>query len=127
MATEKKLIDVNALIAYFGEQYNLAMDDPDPVSGYVMSALRCCIEHFKTIPTVDAVEVPCKTGDTVWCIQNNFGRPIAKQGVVSQMYFGEDMRLGFRVKGLCGGEWGERVFATREEAEAAIGERRTDD
>ena len=53
----KRLIDADALIAYFEEQYNVAMDDPDPVSGYVMSALRCCIEHFKTIPTVDAVEV----------------------------------------------------------------------
>ena len=57
MANEKRLIDANALIAYFEEQYNLAMDDPDPVSGYVMAALRCCTEHFKTIPTVDAVEV----------------------------------------------------------------------
>ena len=57
MANEKRLIDANALIAYFEEQYNVAMDDPGPVSGYVMSALRCCIEHFKTIPTVDAVEV----------------------------------------------------------------------
>lgn len=57
MANEKRLIDVDALIAYFEKQYNVAMDDPDPVSGYVMSALRCCIEHFKTIPTIDAVEV----------------------------------------------------------------------
>lgn len=57
MATEKRLIDANALIAYFDNQYNAAMDDLDPVSGYVMAALRCCIDYFKTIPTVDAVEV----------------------------------------------------------------------
>lgn len=52
-----RLIDADELIAYFEEQYNVAMDDPDPVSGYVMSALRCCLGYFKTIPTVDAVEV----------------------------------------------------------------------
>ena len=74
-----RLIDANALMAYFEEQYNLAMDDPDPVSGYVMSALRCCTEHFKTIPTVDALPVvrckDCKNispsvtpmRETVWC------------------------------------------------------------
>lgn len=57
MANEKRLIDANALMAYFEEQYNLAMDDPDPVSGYVMAALRCCTEYFKAIPTVDAKPV----------------------------------------------------------------------
>lgn len=76
MEKEKRLIDANALIAYFGEQYNLAMDDPDPVSGYVMSALRCCIEHFKTIPTVDAVEVVRKPvrGYEEQYVVDQFGR-----------------------------------------------------
>lgn len=61
VANEKRLIDADALMAYFEEQWNLAMDDPDPVSGYVMAALRCCMEYFKTIPIVDAVEaVRCK-------------------------------------------------------------------
>ena len=57
MANEKRLIDLDKLIAYFVEQYNIAVEDPDPVSGYVMAALRGCIAYFKTIPTVDAVEV----------------------------------------------------------------------
>ena len=52
-----RLIDADELIAYFEEQYNVAMDDPDLVSGYVMSALRCCLGYFKTIPTVDAIPV----------------------------------------------------------------------
>ena len=90
------------------------------------SVAKLCMEEVGKIKPVDAVEVPCKIGDTVWCIQNNFGRPSAKQGIVSQMCFVEDMRLSIYVRGLCGGEWGVRVFATREEAEAAIGERRTD-
>lgn len=110
MATEKRLIDVNDVYKLFDKN----------------GMARIHVADIDLIPRVDAVEVPCRIGDPVWCIQNNFGRPIAKQGVVSEICFGEDMRLGVRVKGLCGGEWGQRVFATREEAETAIKERRSD-
>lgn len=57
MKNKKRLIDLDKLISYFEEQYNIAMDDPDHVSGYVMAALRTCIQYFKTIPTVEAEEV----------------------------------------------------------------------
>jgi hypothetical protein len=41
------------------------------------------------------------------------------------MYFGDNMRLGIVVKGVCHGEWGKNVFATEEEALAKIdGERK---
>lgn len=116
MANERRLIDANALLVEVVKAQ--ALEPNTAVAKIIMLVTEA--------ESVDAVEVPCKIGDTVWCIQNNFGRPIAKQGVVSEIYFGEDMRLGFRVKGLCGGAWGERVFATREEAEAAVEERRTD-
>lgn len=56
MANEIRLIDANALMAYFERQYNAAMVIPDRVSIYVMAALRSCMECFKTFPTVDAVE-----------------------------------------------------------------------
>ena len=70
MANEKRLIDLDKLIAYFVEQYNIAVEDPDPVSGYVMAALRGCIAYFKTIPTVDAVEVVrCK--DCKHCLETS--------------------------------------------------------
>ncbi len=66
------------------------------------------------------VKLPCKIGDLVWGIKRwNYGQK-AIQGVVNQMYFGEDMRLCICVKNVCRGEWGKKVFATKEEAEAAL-------
>lgn len=78
-------------------------------------------------PAADPWEPPCRMGETVWGIARfHKDRPFVKQGIVNQMYFGEDMRLCICVKGVCRGQWGVNVFATREKAEAAIGERRTD-
>ena len=76
-------------------------------------------------PAVNAVEVPCKVGDLVWGIKRwNRGQK-AIQSVVTQMYFGDNMRLGIVVKGVCHGEWGKKVFASQEEALAKIdGERK---
>ena len=71
-------------------------------------------------PTVDAVVLPCKMGDIVWGIQKHIRGQQAKQGVVNQMYFGDDMRLCICVKNVCRGEWGKKVFTTKEEAEAAL-------
>lgn len=68
----------------------------------------------------DALGVPCKMGDLVWGIRKHHSGPRVKQGVVSQMYFGEDMRLCISVKNVCCGEWGKNVFATKEEAIAKV-------
>ena len=57
MATEKRLIEVNALIAYFEEQCDIAAKDTEIESTYVLAALKCCIDLFQNFPTVDAVEV----------------------------------------------------------------------
>lgn len=57
MATEQRLIEVNALIAYFEEQCDIAAKDTEIESTYVLAALKCCIDLFKSFPTVDAVEV----------------------------------------------------------------------
>ena len=83
-------------------------------------------ELMENAPTVDAVELPCKMGDTVWGIMKYNSKQIAKPGVVRQMFFGEDMRLGISVKGVCCGEWGKNIFATKEEVEAAIKKRNGD-
>ena len=74
-------------------------------------------------PTVDAVEVPCKIGDFVWAIRNFKGRKHPQRGVVSEMYFSNDMKLHIVVKYVARGEWGKTVFATDKEAYVAIGER----
>lgn len=71
------------------------------------------------------VELPCKMGDHVWGIHKfNYHKYVVQQGVVNQMYFGDDMRLCICVKNVCRGEWGKTVFATKEEAERAIEERK---
>jgi hypothetical protein len=57
MANEKRMIDANALIAYFEEQCNIAAKDTERESAYVLAALKCCIDLFQNFPTVDAVEV----------------------------------------------------------------------
>ena len=63
---------------------------------------------------------PCKIGDEVWGIRSYRGVKHPQQGRVDEMYFTSDMRLNIRVKHICIGEWGKKIFATREEAEAAL-------
>ena len=79
-----------------------------------------------TLPAVDAVVLPCKVGDTVWGIRNYKGVNCPQQGKVDQMYYTNDMRLHIKIKHICIGEWGKKIFPTREEAEAAL-KRRADD
>lgn len=67
------------------------------------------------------IELPCKIGDSAWGIKKfNNGAERVLQGIVYQMFFGEDMRLCICVRGICRGEWGKKVFATKEEAEKEL-------
>ena len=77
-------------------------------------------------PTVDAVELPCRIGNVVWGIKKCNQKYVAKRAPVTQMFFVENMRLCICVKDVCRGEWGKKVFATKEEAEAALAERNGD-
>ena len=52
-----RLIDADALIAYFKEQCEIASKDSEIESLYTLAALKCCIDYFEHLPTVDAVEV----------------------------------------------------------------------
>ena len=69
--------------------------------------------------------LPCKIGDTVWASGKQNGKPYIKQGVVSEMMYLEDMRLGIVVKlsprYSHRGFWGKSIFATREECAALTG------
>lgn len=122
MAT-KRLIDANVLIETIKFEHDRIMQDPEIGNNMKWCEAVCnhrATEAIERSPTVDAVEVPCKIGDSVWGIKiYNHGRE-AKKGVVHNMYFGEDMRLCICVKNVCRGEWGKNVFATKEEAEAAL-------
>lgn len=73
---------------------------------------------------MQTVELPCKIGDQVWAIRNCSGHLKPFQGRVSEMYFTENMKLCIVVFRICRGTWGDRIFATEEEAQRAIEERR---
>lgn len=71
------------------------------------------------------MNLPCKIGDRVFVLRRYGGkryRPV--EGVVSAMFYDNEMQLRITVKSLrYAGMWGETVFATREEAERCAGKR----
>ena len=77
------------------------------------------LEAIDNAPAVNPI--PVKIGDTAWVICNHKGNKKPKQGVVSEMYYTDDMSLCIVVKFVRRGTWGKEVFGTAEEAWAAIG------
>lgn len=67
------------------------------------------------------IMLPCKIGDSVWAIRSSHGIKRPQQGVVSDMFFMGNMELHIAVKYVACGQWGKTVFATKEDAEKAIG------
>ena len=112
MANEKRLIDANALRRHMEKAFELC-----GLNFITKNDVLYCIDNSDT---VDAVPVPCKIGDEVWGLMKCRYRTSPAKGVVHHMYFGEDMRLCICVRNVCRGEWGKNVFATKEEAEAAL-------
>ncbi len=66
------------------------------------------------------VHLPCKIGDEAWGIRNIGKTKHLMSGVVTELYYSQEMRLIARIRGICGGEVGKAIFITREEAEAAL-------
>lgn len=81
---------------------------------------KTVMQHLKDAPTIDAVELPCKIGDKVWVSRRYKCHKRPRWGIVSEMFFTEDMELCIVVKGVARGKWGVDVFATYEEAEEQI-------
>lgn len=119
MANKKRLIDANKIPYH---QFGFPKGD-----GFVSGLDWAFREDIEKLPTVDAVEVPCKIGDFVWAIRSFNGHKHPQRGIVSDMYFTMDMKLQIVVKYVARGEWGKTVFATDKEAYAAIGERKDND
>lgn len=65
--------------------------------------------------------LPCKIGDVAWAIRSFRGVRHAQPGIVSEMFYTDDMELMIVVKHVGRGKWGEDVFATREEAKERTG------
>lgn len=77
------------------------------------------INIIKTEPT--AYEAPpLKIGDTAWAIRKYKGATYAQQGIVNEMFYNKNMELVIVVKNIARGLFGEKVFATKEEAEQAL-------
>lgn len=123
MATEKRLIDANAIVRVIKRERCENCNSYDGIK-----CRACDADDFMGIledaPSVDAVEVPCKIGDFVWAIRSFKGHKHPQRGIVSDMYFIKGMKLQIVVKYVARGEWGKTVFATDKEAYAAIGERK---
>ena len=78
---------------------------------------------IENAPCIDAIKIPRKIGDRVWAIRSFKGIKHPQDGIVGEMFFTKDMKLHILVKYVARGEWGKTVFATCEEAQAAIDER----
>ena len=114
--TEQRLIDANELTDRLNHTTMVAYPNLFP-------GLLAAVEIVDDSPTVDAVTLPCKIGDTVWGVRRYRGILVPQQGKVSEMLFTPDMELSIVVRHICRGKWGKKVFATREAAERAIAER----
>lgn len=82
------------------------------------------MSDLKALPAVDAVVLPCKIGDEVWVIRSFKGIKRPQKGTVGEMLFTSEMKLMIVVSHVARGLWGEKIFATKEDAEKAIGERK---
>lgn len=79
------------------------------------------LQHYEDLKEQGKlIELPCKIGDTVYGTRRWHGTKIAKAGTVSEMFYTQEGKLMIVVKYVCRGYWGEKIFATLEEAEAAL-------
>lgn len=119
MVNEKRLIDAMQTVTKMSGRITLLIR----MGANPMQIYNEILQVIAEAPTVDVIELPCKIGDMVWGIKKfNHETERVKQGIVHMMFFGEDMRLCICVKGVCRGEWGKNVFATKEEALAKMEE-----
>lgn len=128
MANEKRLIDANALLELV--QFRLPIDNQNAevIAGCV-NITRRLIENA---PTVDAVEVPCKVGNTVFfvdteCDENgkeSLGISVGKihsfsiqsEGLWAYCRYESGLTYWHKVDDY----FGKTVFLTEEEAKVAL-------
>lgn len=108
----ERLVDVDAVIKAVDRH---TKDEPEIV---LDNDITCILEE---VPT--AFEVPpLKIGDTAWAIRTYKGVKYAQKGIVNEMLYNKDMKLVIVVKNIARGLFGEKVFATKEDAEQALAE-----
>lgn len=107
-----------------GRQINALAELIEQAEGMVNNDVPTPEEMAIYMLTRGAYVLPCEIGAKVWTIKNYHGVHKAVAGIVSEMYFIENMTLTIVVKGVACGQWGKDVFATQEECERAINENR---
>lgn len=98
------------------------------------------IQRIENAPTVDAVILPCKLGETVYVIREcscycaDDNKKNKRKKCCTKVYLGKRLRTyhcgyvteaKFDLKHIA--DFGNMVFLTREEAEAALAERKRND
>ena len=87
------------------------------------------LQHYEDLEEQGRlIELPCKIGDKVYGVRRFHSegderfRVLSEIccGVVSEMYFTSQNRLQILIENVCCGYWGENIFGTLEEAEAAL-------
>ena len=82
------------------------------------------VEELQTLKDAEEqgllLRLPCKMNDEVWAIRSYRGVTYPQKGFVNEMFFTKDMRLVIVVKNIARGEFGKKVFLTKEEAEQAL-------
>lgn len=113
-----RLINADDFVAYFENAKNIAVKIPGELGEILCGLYDEVIGEINKRPTVDPL--PCKIGDTVWTTKNYWGTLHVKRGVVSEMFYLDDMRLAIVVKDLRRGFWGKDIFPTYEECVAEV-------
>ena len=108
----------------YAEDFTLDMDDAT-YEGY--QKILDKLAHYEDLEEAGRlIELPCKIGDAVYGIRRYHSERKVQSGVVSEMYFSQKNRLIIVIKHVCRGYWGENIFGSFEEAEAALKERESE-
>ena len=110
-----RLIDADKLYDYISDVFTQF--------GHDVMSVKDALKAVETAPTVNAVELPCKVGDTVYY---PFAGKVLERQIVCFVYrngatitfFDECLTESCEIT-----DFGKTVFLTREEAEQALRER----
>ena len=97
----KEYIPREDVINDIGELFTICRETYPNECGHhfiVEDELQIHLDFVRNLPAADVVELPCRIGDTVWCIRSFRGIDHPQETKVSGMYFTQDMRLNIQCK-----------------------------
>lgn len=66
------------------------------------------------------LKLPCKIGNTAYAIRDYKGVKKIQKSIISEMYYTKNMELMIVAKYVGRGKFGEKIFPTEQEAQAAL-------